>query len=353
MLEPVENVIKKGVKDRLFTGASIAVWSGTEKLEFMKGYGTTEAEFKKYHVNRNTFFDLASLTKPLVTALCFMKLVEEERVCLTTKLETFFDLKNSDKAKITIGDLLSHSSGLPAHFKFYEECESNCINFVVEKIFNTDLNNTTNNPFVYSDLGYIILGEIIKKITGKDIKKYWLEKIISPLKLEDNFTFSGDNNLNTENCCLTKNLVDPDIVHCGSVHDDNCRIMGGIAGHAGLFGNLEGVYSLVKNIFKTARNESSDLFIKNSSLSGFFNKKKNSTWVCGFDTPSTLYSSSGKYFSKKSIGHLGFTGTSFWIDLEKQIFIILLTNRAYYPESLKQMKIFRPNFHDVIMKNLS
>lgn len=352
MLEPVENVIKKGIEDELFTGASVAVWSGSQSIQFLKGYGTTEPELKKYPVNSHTFFDLASLTKPLVTTLCFMKLVEEKRISLTTRLDTFFKLTVDDKSEITIGDMLSHSSGLPAHYKFYEECESNCIDFIVEKILNTELDCKGKKSFIYSDLGYILLGEIIKKLTGLKLEEYWFEEIAAPLNLDSNFKLPGNDQLTSKNCCLTKNLVNPKISHCGSVHDDNCRVMGGVAGHAGLFGNLEGVNALVKILFKTARNESNELFVKNNLLSDFFNKKKNSTWVCGFDTPSSLYSSSGKYFSKKSIGHLGFTGTSFWIDIEKEIFIILLTNRAYYPASLTEMKKFRPYFHDVIMENL-
>ena len=351
MLEPVENVIKKGIENRVFTGASVAVWSASKNINFLKGYGATESELNKHPVTTQTFFDLASLTKPLVTTLCIMKLVEDKKVSLATPICNFFDLKTDNK--ITIKCLLSHSSGLPAHFKFYEECQKDCTNYVLEKILAIEIDSKVKISFVYSDLGYILLGEIIKKITGLGLEKYWFKKIVLPLKLDRHFKFTENNKLTSKECCLTKNLVNPEVIHCGSVHDDNCRIMGGVAGHAGLFGNLEGVYALVKLIFNLACNESNVLFLKGDLLTEFFNKKKNSTWLCGFDTPSALYSSSGRYFSEKSLGHLGFTVTSFWIDLEKEILIILLTNRAYYPDSLMKMKKFRPYFHDVIMEMLT
>ncbi len=348
-MELIENILKKGVENRLFTGASVGVYTGWNNRTFFQSFGTTESECRKNPVKNSTFFDLASLTKPLVTVLLIGQLIENKRLNINDTLDKFFNFTDSYKKKVTIGNMLSHSSGFPAHRKFYEKCHFDCLNYVIEQILQIKLENEPGSVFNYSDLGFIILGRIIEITAGETLEKLWFTNIASPLSLKNNLTFQVDK-LNRTNCCLTKNLINPEITHCGEVHDDNCRVLGGKAGHAGLFGNIEGVMCLCQNMLDTVKKRDLNHLLKRETLLKLFRKRAKSTWAYGFDTPSQLYSSSGKFFSKNSVGHLGFTGTSFWLDLDQDIAVVLLTNRAYYPDSLSKMKKYRPYFHDKLMK---
>jgi CubicO group peptidase (beta-lactamase class C family) len=136
------------------------------------------------------------------------------------------------------------------------------------------------------------------------------------------------------------------------VHDENSRILGGVSGHAGLFGTTEGVLALCENILLQWLSLSSHPSYFNKDLRDALKRNKDEQWTPGFDTPSSTGSSSGKYFSGCSVGHLGFTGTSFWIDLEKSIVIVLLTNRVFFGNENNKIREFRPVVHDLIMKRL-
>lgn len=173
-----------------------------------------------------------------------------------------------------------------------------------------------------------------------------------PLELNEHLFFPKEGQLDIAECAATEACAWTHRRLCGTVHDDNCRLMGGQAGHAGLFGTLEGVLRLCGVLYRCWHGKeeklpvSADIFQKVTARVG------RSTWSCGFDTPTKLYSSSGKYFSKTTIGHLGFTGTSFWMDLERGIWIVLLTNRVCPTRKNEKIKRLRPRLHDLIMEKL-
>ena len=139
----------------------------------------------------------------------------------------------------------------------------------------------------------------------------------------------------------------------GIVHDDNCRVLGGVAGHAGLFGTIDGVLSLCENILTGYNDQSTHPSFSNDNLRIVLEKQKNSSWTLGFDTPSPAASSSGRYFSKLSVGHLGFTGTSFWIDLQRGVCIVFLSNRTFFDGENERFKKVRPIVHDSIMQEIN
>ena len=138
----------------------------------------------------------------------------------------------------------------------------------------------------------------------------------------------------------------------GVVHDENCRAVGGVAGHAGLFGTVEGVLELCNHLVRQLRGEETHPAYSNEKLRQLLTRHGESTWMYGFDTPSIKGSSSGMYFSDQSAGHLGFTGTSFWIDLARGISVVLLTNRVHPTRENYGIRKFRPLFHDIVMKAL-
>jgi CubicO group peptidase (beta-lactamase class C family) len=160
--------------------------------------------------------------------------------------------------------------------------------------------------------------------------------------------FKEDQFASTEDCPWRGKIMR------GSVHDENAYIVGGYSGHAGLFGTAKEVYTLVDLLRKVFRSESHD-YLRPETVKTFFagqNIVDGSTWALGWDTPSPQDSSSGKYFSGKSVGHLGFTGTSVWMDLERDAVVVFLTNRIHPTRDNEKIKAFRPRLHDLIMEEL-
>lgn len=348
-------LISEALEKHVFSACSIglSISNQNEKKKYIFNYGCLGDEYGGKAVDDGTFFDLASLTKPLVTSLSLLSLLKEEKLHVDDKLSNYFDFNSSDKSKISILHLLTHSSGLPAHRPYFlrllnipqKQRMENVVHWILsEKLaFQPGTNN------LYSDLGFILLGRIIENITGESLDQYWEKKILSPLDLNDSLFFANKQFERTPSFVETGICPWSNKKLCGTVHDDNCRALGGVAGHAGVFGSTRGILALCDNIERQFRGE---IQLQNSDA-GYKRKIINSicgNWIFGFDTPTAGGSSSGKYFSKQSIGHLGFTGTSFWIDIERGITIVLLTNRVVYENSLIPIKIFRPLLHDTIME---
>jgi CubicO group peptidase (beta-lactamase class C family) len=152
----------------------------------------------------------------------------------------------------------------------------------------------------------------------------------------------------TEDCRWRKKVVR------GFVHDENAYSLGGYSGHSGLFGTAEDVFTLVNLLSMHFHGERSD-YLRTETVRSFFSRQNivnDSTWALGWDTPSTEASSAGQYFSAHSVGHLGFTGTSVWMDLEKDVIVVFLTNRVHPTRDNEKIKAFRPVLHDLIMEEL-
>ncbi|MCP3930669.1 MAG: serine hydrolase, partial [Bacteroidetes bacterium] len=269
---------------------------------------------------------------------------------------SFFPAKMlSDKKNISIFPLLSHSSGLPAHRPYYTKLKDYPLIDRKETLIQWILAEKRAYPpgtqHLYSDLGFILLGYIIEKVSGTNLDSYWLKNIAQPLHVEKYFCFPQRNTgckgnfVTTGVCPWSKKKLH------GLVHDDNCRAMGGIAGHAGLFGTSEGILLLCENILLQEKGILSHPSYDNKIWKTVFKRLPSTTWCLGFDSPSENSSSSGKYFSKKSRGHLGFTGTSFWIDPENKICIVFLTNRVLLSKKEGIQKI-RPLIHVIGMEEL-
>lgn len=215
------------------------------------------------------------------------------------------------------------------------------------------LETEPGNIHCYSDLGFMLLGFIIEKITGEGLDTLVDKIIYTPLKLQKDLFFAGINKKKGKGyVCTEKCLWDLKML-CGTVHDDNCRVIGGVAGHAGLFGTLQGVIMLCEQLLSQWQERDQHPAYANSLLKRILTRVEGSTWTMGFDTPSPQGSSSGMFFSKGSVGHLGFTGTSFWIDPVKECIAVLLTNRVHPNRDNEKIRQFRPLFHDTLMKGIT
>ncbi|WP_163335932.1 serine hydrolase [Desulfopila sp. IMCC35008] len=353
-------IFASALKEGVFPGAAVG-FSIIDKYnvtsENYRFYGKTSTAEDATEVNRLTFFDLASLTKPLVTVLSLLTLIEKEVIRLGDNLGNLLDgyVVPKDKKGILLHQLMSHCSGLPAHETYYtkllqldpESRKESLIGMILEEPL-----QGKGVDYIYSDLGFILLGRIIEIHTGSELHDYFRNTVLTPLQLNDHFVFpakedgTGNTYAATEICPWTNRLL------CGEVHDDNCRTMGGVAGHAGLFGTVVGTLKLSEYFCSLYRGTADYSLVSQKTIREVTRRRKGTNWSCGFDTPSKLYSSSGKYFGGRSIGHLGFTGTSFWCDLERGISIVLLTNRVCPTRKDERIKRYRPKIHDAIMKKI-
>ena len=362
----IKKLLKKGVLQGVFPSAAAGViyGSGKGKEEVIVHYGNATLYPEKRKLLKNNYFDLASLTKPLATTLAILCLIKEKKIDIDEKLSSLVEKKiKGEKSKITTRDLLSHSSGFPAHREYFTILKDipakEKKEFVEKLILQEKLEYKAGTMSVYSDLGFILLGRIIEKKAGCSLSHYVEEKVLRPFKLGKKIFYmpmdDGGKNLKktdfvaTENCPWRKKIL------CGEVHDDNCYTMDGVAGHSGLFGNIAGVTALAGLLLDIWKGKAVHPNINKEDLQGFLARQKHipgSSWALGFDTPAKKASSSGIHFSRESVGHLGFTGTSFWIDPEKEVVIVLLSNRVHPSRENVQIKKFRPDFHDTVMEKL-
>lgn len=355
-MEQVDQLMRKAISDNIFPGGVLLV-SKAESTIFFSAYGYADI-FSKRSMTVDTIFDLASLTKPLATTLAVMKLVSQNRLSLDQHLGSILSqFKNTDKEQICIEHLLYHDSGLPDYRPYYKSLQRLPKNQRREALRGYLSEETLINPIgehvLYSDLGFMILSWVIEKMSGNRLDHFVAKEIYSPLGLENLFFVDLDSKprkaqfASTELCPWRKTLLK------GVVHDDNAYVMGGIAGHAGLFGAANDIFSLLSLLQSVFHGKyKSNIFAK-ELLKKFFKSKSNSSRALGFDTPSLKGSSCGKYFSSESVGHLGFTGTSFWMDLESKIIVLLLTNRVHPSRENNKIKAFRPKLHDTVMVNIA
>lgn len=351
--------MKEALEQGIFPGAVLLV-SDKGEIVLRKAYGFSAILPERRPMHEETLFDLASLTKPLATAAVLMILAGENRIGLDQRLKEFFSLDKDDpKSDITVRQLLCHSSGLPAYRPFYKRLrfrpEGDRKGILRRWLLSEPLIAKPGENAVYSDLGFMLIEWIIEKVSGLSLDRFAVEKIYRRAGLDSlSFRPIGGPSAGSADIAATEDCPWREKVLCGEVHDDNAYAAGGVCGHAGLFGNADDVCSLVTLFKKAYSGERSDLFSP-EIVAAFFvrqNMPEGSTWALGFDTPSEVGSSAGRHFSRNTVGHLGFTGVSFWMDLEKEVVIVLLTNRVHPSRENEKIRTFRPVIHDGIMDNI-
>ncbi len=343
--------LRDGVLSGVFPGAVLLI-SHHEKIVYHKAIGHAQIVPTKIPLTLNTFFDLASLTKPLATATAIALLIGKRLLHLNDPVSKFIpEFKKGDKQNVTVAQLLNHSSGLPAWKPYYKKIARQDDN---AKLMGYRLAN--REPLIalpgmqslYSDIGFMLLGQMIEKVSEMRLDQFCDREIFQKLRCKNVFfpTTPVGRVASTEDCDWRGGVIR------GVVHDDNAYAMGGMMGHAGLFGTAKGVYTLVQSWVASMRGEG---LIDQKIANRFVRRQKGriipkgSTWGLGWDTPSVEGSSAGHAFSQKSFGHLGFTGTSIWVDRGKELAVILLTNRVHPSRDNVQIKLFRPALHDLIV----
>jgi len=363
--QQLDFLLQQGVKKGVFSGGATVVFSGQgrKRIQCIAACGRTRLDEmgEKIDIDKKIFFDLASLTKPLATTLLMYNLVEQGIIDWNYKYTDISKRKIPfDKKNISIAHLLSHSSGLSVYRPYFELFKPDSGEENKEKIISLILKDPlgykTGAECRYSDLGFILLGDGIEQVTGQSLNILFKERITRPLGLSEELFFlplSEKNKYSDKRFSATEHCKWRNKIIQGEVHDEHCFLMGGVAGHAGLFGTINAVGQLCLSILEGWQGRETLLPVGRNVLSeGLKQKYEDNTWCLGFDTPSTGYTSAGKLLSKKSIGHLGYTGTSFWIDPERDTVLVLLTNRVHPDRGNTKIREFRPWFHDRVMEFL-
>ena len=253
------------------------------------------------------------------------------------------DLRRSE---VTLRMLLAHSSGLPAHRPLYERTDSR--DELVMLAAKTPLTNDPGMATEYSDIGFIVLGEALTRLVDEKLDTFCQREIFGPFGMSR----AGFNPLVEQRSLIPPTADEQNFRHRviqGEVHDDNASVMDGVAGHAGIFAPAEDLalfaHAMLSGGAPILRPENLALFTRRETL------PPGTTRTLGLDTPSQT-SLAGQYFSAGSFGHLGFTGTSLWIDPEREISITLLTNRTWPDGKNIGIRQVRPQFHDAVMETL-
>ncbi len=308
-----------------------------------------------------TFYDLASLTKPLTTLQWCLELVTKGLLRLEDPIGNYLSV-DDQLAPVPIWRLLNHTTGLPAHRRYYQGLGSStqrsgthdrAHRAIWRMLDHETLESAPGQHERYSDVGFLTLERVCTAASGVPLKSAW-PKLVGHGPDQLHFrpigsTLDPTRCATTERCPWRKRHVQ------GEVHDDNCWVMRGIGGHAGLFGTLDQVHGLAQEFLALYAGRKSKLRIDPALFRNTLQARwmhPHGTRVLGWDTPTPGGSTAGRFFSRRSIGHLGFTGTSVWIDLEAEVVVTLLTNRVSPSRDSVGIRRFRPTSHDAARRFL-
>jgi len=344
--------LEKAIAARSFPACSLAVTFGGE-LVAHKALGRFTYDPASPEVATASIFDLASLTKVAATTAMAMILYERGLLDLEAPVTAIVPefaggLGDNDprRRQVTLRMLLVHSSGLPAYEKLF--LRANTREDLLQAAFTTPLATAPGARAEYSDIGFIILGVVLERLADESLDVFCQREIFGPLGMTHT-TFNPAHALKDSIPPTADDRTFRHRIVQGEVQDENASVLGGIAGHAGLFSTAEDLaifaHAMLNGGYPILRASTVELFSRRESA------PEGTSRALGWDTPSAP-SQSGKYFSSRSFGHLGYTGTSLWIDPERQLSISLLTNRAWPDCQNQAIKQVRPAFHDAVIEAL-
>jgi len=347
-------IVREGIQQRAFPGAALAV-THRGSLVASRGFGHFTYDDGAQEVQAETIFDLASVTKVVATTPVAMLLYERHRLLLDAPLAKYLPEfvslaprhQRAAREAVTIRMLLAHSSGLPAYEKLFQFAQSR--EESVRAALTTRLLAPPGERSEYSDIGFILLGEVLAGQTDLSLDLFARQEIFTPLGMSHT-RFNPppewrDGIPPTEDDRTFRNRIIQ-----GEVNDENAYVMGGVAGHAGIFAPATDVARFAECMLHGR----APLF-QPATVKLFTHREQTpagTSRALGWDTPSPPESSAGTRFSLASLGHLGFTGTSLWIDTGRQLSVTLLTNRTWPNRASQGIRQVRPLLHDAIVEAL-
>jgi CubicO group peptidase (beta-lactamase class C family) len=320
----VDSVVRAGIAAGAAPGAAVAV-GRYGRLVLSRGYGRTSGSADAQAVTDSTLWDLASLTKVVATTTVAMMLEEQGKLNLDRTVVSYIpELTDPGKAVITIRMLLTHSGGMEAFAPLYLTTHGR--EEYLRAINERPLEYAPGTRTVYSDWDMILLQLVLERITGQPLDELVQRLVFRPLGMRDT-GFRPDRAL-LPRIAPTEMDRQRGLIH-GDVHDPNAWAMGGVAGHAGLFSSARDLAIFAQMLLNGGSYAGVRLLAPRTVARWTAPQGPGSSRAIGWDTPSGQ-SSAGRYFSPRSFGHTGFTGTSLWIDPERGLFVVLLTNRVNY-----------------------
>jgi len=341
-------ILRDGIAARAFPAASAAV-TQEGHLVALRALGRFTFEAASSEPSPGTLFDLASVSKAVATTTMAMLLYQSGLLDLEMPVVGVlpeFTTNDPRRAEITIRHLLAHASGLPAYERLFMRAKTR--EELLKAACTMPLASDPGTQAAYSDIGFIVLGLALERLADESLDRFCQNEIFGPLAMTHT-TFNPARELRAS---IPPTADDGDFrgrIIQGEVQDENACVLGGVAGHAGLFSTARDVavfaYTMMQGGRPILRPETVALFTRRQQV------PEGTSRALGWDTPSSP-SQSGRYFSEHAYGHLGYTGTSLWIDPERQVSITLLTNRSWPDCKNQAIKQIRPRFHDAVMEAL-
>lgn len=324
VLKDIDSVVEKGITDGEMSGCVVAVgYKG--KLVFLEAYGHRQLIPRRIRMSPGALFDLASITKPVATATSILILADRGKIDLEAPVAEYIaEFAQNGKEGITITQLLTHQGGLiPDNpLSDYDAGAEKAW----ERIFALKPHVPPGGKFVYTDVGFLVLGEVVHRVSGQDLNEFTRENLFGPLGMRAT-GYLPPRQL-AVSAAATEERDGRWMV--GEVHDPRAYALGGIAGHAGLFSTAEdlAVYAqmmLGRGEYGGARIFSEETWKKMTAPVAISSARRGLGW----DMQSGYSSNRGKGFSESAFGHGGFTGTSLWIDPGRDLFVIFLSSRLH------------------------
>lgn len=341
-------VVERAIAQRAFPGASIAVLH-KGRLAVLKAFGRFTFDQKSSEVATDSVFDLASVSKVVATTSMAMLLYQRGLLDLETPVAAIvpeFGGSDPRRKDVTVHMLLAHSSGLPAYEKLF--LRKHTRDELLAAAFSMGLAADPGTKAEYSDIGFIVLAVALERIADEPLDRFCQREVFGPMGMLHT-AFNPP--------AAWRELIPPTAddktfrhrVIQGEVQDENASVLGGVAGHAGVFSSAEDL-AIYANVMLNGgrplfRSDTVELFTRRET------SPTGTSRALGWDTPSAP-SQSGKYLSQRAFGHLGYTGTSIWIDPERQLSVIMLTNRTWPDCKEQAIKQVRPAFHDALVESL-
>lgn len=349
-------VLEEAVRARAFPGAAYGVLL-KGNIAALDAVGRFTFDSESPRVAPLTLFDLASVTKVFATTAIAMLLYDRKLLNIDSKLGDILPAfvadaePGSGKHLVTIRSLLAHSSGLPGYVRLFERHRSP--EAMMHAALALPLEVPPNTREEYSDIGFILLGRALEVLARQRLDTFFESQIAAPLGLET-ARFCPPRDRRNQIPPTEKDASFRRRVIQGEVQDENCFALGGVAGNTGLFSNCRDLLRFAGCLLANGKTESGRPLFQPETVKLFATRQSEpagTSRALGWDTPSQP-SSSGKHFSPQSIGHLGFSGTSLWIDPVRRLAVVLLTNRTWPDRANTAIYEVRPAFHDAVAADL-
>jgi CubicO group peptidase (beta-lactamase class C family) len=366
--EPVRRLCQDAIAEGVVPGFVVLVASAG-RVQFHEAFGFRQLVPRQLPAFPDTVYDVASLTKALVTSVLTMKEVERGAIALDEPVSARLpEFAGDGREAVTVRHLLAHSAGLPAYRPYWRQAaqaasERWAISLAAAR---EPLEYKPGTLSVYSDLGFILLGWLLERASELRLDALAERDILRPLSIASaRFVNLADPDarahlLAERSVAATQQSADRGRLVLGEVDDANAFAMGGISGHAGLFADAEAVSSIAAALVAAWKGDApaapgAPPLVARDVVREFWSPARvpGSTWRLGWDGPAARESQAGARLSRAAVGHLGFTGCSLWIDPERETWIVLLSNRVHpaVPDP-DRFRVFRPALHDAALEAL-